>query len=59
MLERYKQLFSELKLLEHQLRQKCYKLHGKEIAFRMLHNSKEFIDPDELNKILGGKNGKK
>lgn len=59
MIDRYKQLFSELKLLEHQLKDQCKVRFGQEIAFRMLSNTKKFISPEQFKEILGGKYGKK
>ena len=57
MIKRYKQLFSELKLLEHQLKQKCRVRHGQECAIRMISNSVEFVNPENLKDILGGESG--
>ena len=57
MIERYKQLFSELKLLEHQLKDRCKVKYGREIACRMLINKKYFVNPDSFLELLGGKDG--
>ena len=55
MIERYKQLYSELKLLEYQLKDKCKVKFGKDIAGRMLVGKKTFINPEAFIKILGEK----
>tara|TARA_R100001594_G_C3834335_1_gene214118 strand:- start:193 stop:372 length:180 start_codon:yes stop_codon:yes gene_type:complete len=57
MVKRYKQLFSELKLLEHQLKNKCKVKYGQEVAFRMLLKKKYFVNPDSFLELLGGKDG--
>ena len=59
MIDRYRQLFSELELLEHQLKDKCKIKFGKSIALRMTSKKKGFILPDSFKEILGGKNGRK
>ena len=59
MIDRYKQLFSELKLLEHQLKGQCKLRHGQEIAFRMMSKTKKFITPEIFKEILGENNGDK
>ena len=58
MIDRYRQLFSELKLLEHQLKQKCKLRCGQECAFRMMNNSVTFVNPESFKDVLGGKSGK-
>ena len=59
MIDRYRQLFSELELLEHQLKDKCKIKFGRNIAFKMISKKKSFILPDSFKEILGGINGRK
>tara|TARA_Y100000310_G_C20573834_1_gene759447 strand:+ start:555 stop:737 length:183 start_codon:yes stop_codon:yes gene_type:complete len=59
MIERYKQLFCELKLLEYQLKDQCKTRFGKEIAFKMLSRKKYFVSPESFVNILRGKDGSK
>ena len=58
LIDRYAQLFSELELIEHQLKHSCRIEHGREIAGRIICNTKEFTDPKTFKDLLGGKNGK-
>ena len=59
MIDRYKQLYSEMRLIEHQLKDLCKVRFGKEIAFRMMSKKKTFVAPETFKEILGGKDGKK
>ena len=59
MIDRYKILFSELDLLEYQLKDKCKTKHGRDIAFMLMSKRKTFVVPETFIKILGGKYDKK
>tara|TARA_Y100000310_G_scaffold343430_1_gene451007 strand:+ start:2044 stop:2223 length:180 start_codon:yes stop_codon:yes gene_type:complete len=59
MIDRYKILFSELDLLEYQLKDKCKIKHGRDIAFKLMLKRKTFVVPETFIKILGDKHGKK
>ena len=58
LIDRYAQLFSELELIEHQLKHSCRIEHGREIAGRIICNTKEFTVPKTFKDLLGGRNGK-
>ena len=58
MIDRYRQLFSELELLEYQLKDKCKVRFGRNIAFKMISKKKDFILPENFKEILGEKDGR-
>ena len=58
MVERYSQLYGELKLLENQLKNKCKVKFGKKISTRILSSRKSLVDPAMFIKLLGVRNEK-
>ena len=56
--DRYARLFSELELIEYQLKHSCRIEHGREIAGRIISNTKKFTSPKTFEDLLGGKDGK-
>ena len=59
MIIRYKKLYSELKLIEYQLKNRCKNKFGKVISDKSLLDKYGFIKPKVFEQLLGGKNGKK
>jgi len=59
MIDRYIQLYSEMKLIEHQLKKQCKAKFGQTIAFKMMSRKKFFIKPEIFKEILGENNGDK
>ena len=55
MLDRYKILYAELKLIEYQLRQRSKRAAGINAAFRIKGGRRGFVKPEVFKKILGGR----
>lgn len=52
MVNRYKQLYDELRLLEHQLKEKCLLQKGRTIAFKIVSGGEEITSPKTFKDIL-------
>ena len=58
MIKRYKQLYAELKLIEHQLKEKCAIKHGREVAFNLVFGRDVIVSPETFEELLGGRHVK-
>lgn len=52
MIKRYKQLYDELRLLEHQLKEKCLIKKGRTVAFKIVSGGEEITSPKIFKDIL-------
>tara|TARA_Y100000310_G_scaffold9894_1_gene10603 strand:+ start:265 stop:438 length:174 start_codon:yes stop_codon:yes gene_type:complete len=54
MLDRYATLYSELKILEYQLKQKARQARGRDAGFRIKAGRRGFVKPEVFNEIMKG-----
>ena len=55
MLDRYRTLFSELKILEYQLRRRAKEVKGIHAGFRIKAGRRGFVRPEVFKDIIEGK----
>ena len=55
MIERYIELFAELKILEYQLRQRSKEAQGRNAGFKIKAGRRGFVKPEVFKEMLGKK----
>ena len=55
MIDRYRTLYAELKILEYQLKQRARQARGREAAFGIASGKRGFVKPETFSEIMKGK----